>query len=118
MVNPAWAGKDKPNLEPQPDEEFNVDIPGYDMRRLMAAEDPLAAANVFLSKFEPCLQRFSESACVRFARIAPSHQGLVKTPLAALLRSWEGCLVAWMRCLVPWNVKKPQVHLTPKNKNN
>ena len=55
MVNPAWAGKDKPNLEPKPDEDFNVDIPGSDMRRLMAAEDPLAAANAFFVQIRTVL---------------------------------------------------------------
>ena len=54
-ANPAWAGKDKPNLEPKPEEVFNVDVPGYDMRRLMAAEDPLAAANAFFVQIRTVL---------------------------------------------------------------
>ena len=43
-----WAAKDKPSLEPQAEDEFHVDIPGYDLRRLLQAEDPLAAANAFV----------------------------------------------------------------------
>ena len=42
-----WARKDSPSLEPPPEDEFEVEIPGYDMRRLLLAEDPLAAANAF-----------------------------------------------------------------------
>ena len=47
MHNRAWAGTDRPTVEPREEDEFNVDIPGYDLRRLMLAEDPLAAANSF-----------------------------------------------------------------------
>jgi len=42
-----WASQDKPSLEPSPEDEFNVDIPGYDLRRLLLAQDPLCAANAF-----------------------------------------------------------------------
>ena len=43
-----WAAKDKPSLEPNEEDEFYVEIPGYDLRRLLQAEDPLAAANAFV----------------------------------------------------------------------
>ena len=46
-INREWAGRDKPYLEPKPEDAYSVDIPGYDLRRIMAAEDPLAAANAF-----------------------------------------------------------------------
>ena len=42
-----WAGKDAPSLEPDPDDEYSVDIPGYDLRQLLLARDPLAAVNAF-----------------------------------------------------------------------
>ena len=42
-----WAREDAPSLEPSPDDIFEVDIPGYETRRLFLAEDPLAAANAF-----------------------------------------------------------------------
>ena len=42
-----WGSKDSPSIEPHADDEFHVDIPGYDLRRLVLAQDPLAAANAF-----------------------------------------------------------------------
>ena len=42
-----WAGKDAPSLEPDPDDEYSVDIPGCDLRQLLLARDPLAAVNAF-----------------------------------------------------------------------
>ena len=42
-----WAGKDAPSLEPDPKDEYNIDIPGYDLRQLLLARDPLAAVNAF-----------------------------------------------------------------------
>ena len=42
-----WAGKDAPSLEPDPADEYSVDIPGYDLRQLLLARDPLAAVNAF-----------------------------------------------------------------------
>ena len=46
-ANFPWIGQDRPKLEPTPDDEFSVDIPGYDLRRILLAEDPLAVANAF-----------------------------------------------------------------------
>ena len=42
-----WARKESPSLETSSDDVFEIDIPGYDMRRLCMAEDPLAACNAF-----------------------------------------------------------------------
>ena len=42
-----WARRDSPSLEPTPDDVFEVNISGYETRRLCLAEDPLAAANAF-----------------------------------------------------------------------
>ena len=50
-----WARKDAPSLEPHPDDEFHVDIPGYDLRRLLLAEDPLAAVNAFMLQIRTIL---------------------------------------------------------------
>ena len=46
---------DSPSLEPSPDDEFEIDIPGYDSRRLYLAEDPLAAANAFFVQIRTVL---------------------------------------------------------------
>ena len=89
MANRKWAGKDKPNLEPKPEDEFTVDIPGYDLRRLMAAEDPLAAANAFFVQIRTVLAQYSAFACVRIVRTAAAQTTLVKMLLAALRKSWE-----------------------------
>ena len=48
--NSMWVGKHAPSLEPNEDDNFGVDIPGYDLRRLLMAEDPLAAANAFFTQ--------------------------------------------------------------------
>ena len=40
-------GPDTPSLEATFEDIFDFDIPGYDMRRLMLARDPLCAANAF-----------------------------------------------------------------------
>ena len=50
-----WAGKDKPSLEPRMHDEFHVDIPGYDLRRLIMARDPLAAVNAFIVQIRTIL---------------------------------------------------------------
>ena len=42
-----WAGKDKPSLEPLPTDTFERDIPGYDLRSIMMARNPLAVVNAF-----------------------------------------------------------------------
>ena len=34
------AGKDRPSLEPEELDEFHVEVPGYDLRRLLLAQDP------------------------------------------------------------------------------
>ena len=46
-ANFPWIGQERPKLEPTPEDEFSVDVPGYDLRRILSAEDPLAAANAF-----------------------------------------------------------------------
>lgn len=43
----AWCSPDHPSLEPLSTDEFNFEIPGFDLRRLMMAQDPLAAVNAF-----------------------------------------------------------------------
>ena len=43
----TWATKDRPSLEPKPEDAFDIEVPGYDLRRLLLAQDPLAAANAF-----------------------------------------------------------------------
>ena len=58
VADPAkqrWAGKDQPRLEPNPEDEFEVNVPGYDARRLLLAEDPLAAANAFFVQIRTIL---------------------------------------------------------------
>ena len=42
-----WACKDSPSLEADELDEFHINVPGYDLRRLLQAQDPLAAANAF-----------------------------------------------------------------------
>ena len=46
-ANFPWINQERPRLKPIPEDEFSVDIPGYDHRRILLAEDPLAAANAF-----------------------------------------------------------------------
>ncbi|CAE7860116.1 esrp2 [Symbiodinium microadriaticum] len=43
----VWFGRDAPSLEPKSEDRFGVDIPGYDLRRLLLTQDPLAAALAF-----------------------------------------------------------------------
>ena len=42
-----WIGPDAPSLRPSADDVFEVDVPGYEMRRLIQARDPLCVANAF-----------------------------------------------------------------------
>ena len=42
-----WIGQDAPSLEATPTDRFEVEVPGYDLRRLMLAQDPLAATLAF-----------------------------------------------------------------------
>ena len=43
-----WIGLEKPSLETKADERMDVQIPGYDLRKLMLAQDPLAVVNAFM----------------------------------------------------------------------
>ena len=42
-----WTGTDKPSLRAADDDVFEIEVPGYDLRRLIQARDPLACANAF-----------------------------------------------------------------------
>ena len=42
-----WVGHSKPSLESREDDVFEFDVPGYDLRRLIQARDPLAPALAF-----------------------------------------------------------------------
>ena len=50
-----WARRHSPSLEPSPFDVFDVNIPGYDTRRLFLAEDPVAAANAFFVQIRTVL---------------------------------------------------------------
>ena len=50
-----WCGPDAPSLQPKADEIYSVEIPGYDLRRLMMAQDPLCAANAFFVQIRTIL---------------------------------------------------------------
>ena len=43
-----YIGMNAPSLEPNAEDLFNIDIPGYELRRIMQAQDPLCAVNAFL----------------------------------------------------------------------
>ena len=42
-----WIGADAPSLEARSTDTFSVEVPGYDLRRLIQARDPLAVAMAF-----------------------------------------------------------------------
>ena len=42
-----WIGSSMPSLEAAPEDVFEVDVPGYDLRRFIQARDPLAPALAF-----------------------------------------------------------------------
>jgi hypothetical protein len=42
-----WIGPDKPSLQAHAEDVFQVDVPGYDLRKLIQARDPLACVNAF-----------------------------------------------------------------------
>jgi len=42
-----WIGIDKPSLEAKEEDSFSIEVPGYDIRRLILARDPLAAVLSF-----------------------------------------------------------------------
>ena len=42
-----WVGAEMPSLEARPEDVFERDVPGYDLRRLILARDPLAASLAF-----------------------------------------------------------------------
>ena len=51
-----WIGSNAPSLEPHGTDQFEVDVPGYDLRRVWLAEDPLAAANSFFVQLRTVLE--------------------------------------------------------------
>ena len=42
-----WIGPNRPSLQADHDDVFGIDIPGYNLRRLIQARDPLAVAQSF-----------------------------------------------------------------------
>ena len=99
-MNCEWAARDKPYLEPKPEDTYSVDIPGYDMRRIMSAEDPLAAANAFFVQIRTVL------ATVLGIRMCPfcPHCATSSTPcqnafgsVAELMGGIIGCIDAMFR---------------------
>ncbi len=42
-----WIGQDAPSLEARAPDRFEIEVPGYDMRRLILAQGPLAAVLAF-----------------------------------------------------------------------
>jgi len=43
----SWIGNQDPRLQAASDDLFDIEVPGYDMRRLLLARDPLAAVLAF-----------------------------------------------------------------------
>ena len=44
-----------PSLQAHEDDDFQVDVPGYDLRRILLAEVPLAVANAFFVQIRTIL---------------------------------------------------------------
>ena len=51
----SWIGQNRPSLEPSDDDTFEMEIPGYDLRRLVQPQDPLCAANAFFVQLRTIL---------------------------------------------------------------
>ena len=47
VAEKAWIGIESPSLEAKAGDTFGVDVPGYDLRRLIQARDPLCVVNAF-----------------------------------------------------------------------
>ena len=80
----TWIGADCPSINAHELEEFDVDVPGYDLRRILQAQDPHSVALAFqvqvrvqlakllgvrmcadcphCDKFAPCQDRFGSNA--------------------------------------------------------
>ena len=69
-----WAGHDKPSLEAT--EEADIELPDYDLRRLMLARDPLCAVDAFQVTFRVVI------ATLLSVRMCPDcpHCALSDTP--------------------------------------
>ena len=64
-----WIGFNAPSLEAKSDDVFEFDIPGYDLRRILLAQDPLAAALAFSVQVRGVRRRSSVSVCVQIVHI-------------------------------------------------
>ena len=42
-----WIGDEMPSLMPHAEDRYEFEIPGYDMRKMIHAKDPLCSANAF-----------------------------------------------------------------------
>ena len=51
----SWIGVGNPSLEPMDNHQFDVHVPGYDMRRKIQAQDPLCCANAFFVQIRTIL---------------------------------------------------------------
>ena len=60
-LHSPWIGSDMPLLQPGHNDFFGVDIPGYDLRKIWLAGDPLAVANAFFVQIRTVLATVSLS---------------------------------------------------------
>ena len=65
-VQKPYIGMSKPSLELKTTDIFGVDVPGYDLRRIMQAQDPLCVVNAFFVQIVTIL-----ATCLG-ARMCPS----------------------------------------------
>ena len=74
----AWVGVDKPKLEAKEDDLFEIEVPGYDLRKLILARDPLAAMLAFTVQVRVILATLLG---VRMCHLCPEC-GCSETPCA------------------------------------
>ena len=80
-IHSPWVGSDMPFLQPRRNDFFGVDIPGYVLRKIWLAEDPLAAANAFFVQIRTIL------ATVLGIRMCPHCPHCTKPPCQGALGS-------------------------------
>ena len=88
----SWIGSAQPGLEAREGHQFDVHVPGYDLRRRIQAKDPLCCSNAFFVQIRTILPS-QASECARIAFIVWNTMIHAKTLLEAV-QSWRVALLA------------------------
>ena len=93
-----WIGPDKPSLRAKAEDVFEYDIPGYDLRKLILARDPLACVNAFQIQVRCILATLLGIQIAHTALIVVRQTIHAAMPGAVMVNTWvavQGVVMHW-----------------------